>query len=165
MPGPGNRSRAHLTIIGQQPGTRGRASKWKPDLGEAVISLARCGKWPEEWAVELGVTLQTFQNWSKRYPEFREALELARVNLASYWLEYISANLTNPRLRITPLLNMLSRRLPKHFGPNTINVWDELGLNEPGGIELPFSDQVKHMTTEEIEARLDECRRQRGELG
>jgi hypothetical protein len=82
------------------------------------------------------------------------------MNLASYGLEYVSENLTNPRLRITPLLNMLSRRLPEHFGPNAINFRDELEETE-----LPFREQVKHMTTEELEARLDEYRRQREARG
>ncbi len=45
---------------------------------EAVRRLAREGLCEEEMALRLGLTVQLFRRWRKRYPELQEAMTLGR---------------------------------------------------------------------------------------
>ena len=107
-----------MRIIGQQPGTEGRANKYDPAHCDTVRELAQEGKFPETWCATIGISKSTLYSWSDLHPEFQEACEIGWILLAHFWAEYTRKNLTNPDLKTAPLLKVLSTRFPSIYGKN-----------------------------------------------
>lgn len=63
----------------------GRPSKYKPEFAEQLPALFAEGQSVAEVAVVLGVTRDTFYDWVKRYPKFRDAYELGKQVSEAWW--------------------------------------------------------------------------------
>lgn len=50
-------------------------------FGDLCLDLAKRGHFPAAWCVEIGISTVTFRVWRNRYPEFREATDLAKTAL------------------------------------------------------------------------------------
>lgn len=154
-----------LSMIGQQAGDSGRATKYDPDFCLVVRELAQRGEFPEAWAAEMGVTLNTMRNWSRSYPDFAEAVVIAHHLLQTYWTRDIVANRLNPNARLG-LYGLIARRLPALYGRNPVDLanW----LVEPdsqsetdSSAEVPIVTAIRSMTDQEILARLEVLRARR----
>ena len=56
----------------------GRPSQYDPVYCERVIELGKIGKSVEQIAANIGVGTKTLYNWREEFPEFLQALELAK---------------------------------------------------------------------------------------
>jgi hypothetical protein len=167
-----------LALIGQQVGEPGRALKYDPGHCNTIRLLAQRGEFPEAWAAEIGVTLNTMRNWARAHPEFAEAVVIAHHLLQTFWTRDIVKNRLNKDAR-PGLYGMIARRLPALYGRNPVDLAAWLvdpealpvaapqpiaGIAAPNGAEaMPTAgaEAVKAMKTEDIEAKLRELRRRR----
>lgn len=148
-----------LSMIGQQPGEVGRATKYDPDFCLVVRELAQRGEFPEAWAAEMGVTLNTMRNWSRNHPEFAEAVVIGYHLLQTYWTRDLVANRLNPNAR-PGLYGLIIRRLPALYGRNPIDLVSWLVepeiRDEASSAELSRMTAIRSMTDQEIAARITE---------
>lgn len=116
-------TRHQLTIIGQQPGAEGRANKYDPEMCMQIRLLAQEGKFPEQWCGPLAVSLDTMRRWRHQYPDFRDALIIARILLNAYWSQKAHDAIEKPGINQAVLITILKGRFPEFYGNNPVDVW------------------------------------------
>lgn len=157
--------KAFLAMIGQPVGQASRNLKYSPDYCLLIRDLARRGTFPEGWALEIGVSLETLRLWGRRYPEFAEALLMARLSLLDYWTRKLVRSLDGPVAR-PAIFGLLLRRFPAIYGSDPIDLCEWLTAPQDGAD--PLHDDaaerwVRAMSTEELLAELEAIRRRNGE--
>lgn len=158
-----------LMRIGQPPGQKSRAAKYDPDLHcQLVRDLAQGGEFPEAWAAEIGITLNTMRVWVNTHEEFAEAVIIARHLLQTYWTRQLAAARDNP-LAKPGIYSIIVRRFPELYGKNPIDLFaflhSPLPTDAAGGAgaehTITTADGVQQMTDEEIQKRLETLRQRR----
>ena len=152
-----------LARIGQQAGERGRAAKYDLAHCDMVKRLAQGGKFPETWACEIGVSVETLRRWGHTYPEFRDALIIAKHLLGHYWTERV-AEATNKPNTNSAMYALLMRRLPALFGREPVDLTEYVLQPDSGEETDPVrlkSDQISVASTEDLLARLEVLGRRR----
>lgn len=156
-----------LALIGQQPGERGRNTKYDPERHCWLVrDMAQRGEFPEAWAAEIGVTLNTMRVWVNTHEEFREALIIAQHLLQTYWTRELAKARNDPNAK-PGIYSILVRRFPELYGRNPVDLFGILHspLPEAGtsGEEhtITTADGVQQMTDEEIQKRLETLRQRR----
>lgn len=155
--------KAFLAMIGQPVGQASRNLKYSPDLCQLVRDLARQGTFPEGWALEAGVSLETLRLWGRRYPEFAEALSMARLALLDYWTREIVRNLGNPGAR-PGMYGLVLRRFPAMFGTNPVDLaeWLTSPLQPTDQAEEAAEvRRIRSLPTVDLLAELEALRRRR----
>lgn len=160
--------RHRLALIGQQPGERGRNTKYDPDHHCWLVrDLAQRGEFPEAWAAEAGVTLNTMRVWVNTHPEFREAVIIAQHLLQTYWTREFASARNNPNAK-PGIYAIIARRFPEFYGQNPADIFAILQTPVPAaegqsGAEhtITTADGVQQMTDEEIQKRLETLRQRR----
>ena len=157
-----------MAMIGQPVGGPGRANKYDPAHCDTIKQLAQAGKFPETWACEIGVSVETIRLWGHKHPDFREALIIAKHLLGHYWTEQVAKGTTG---RLTTanasMFAMIIRRLPALFGNQPVDLTDYV-LRPEVPEEAPQSlapEQIKSAPTDELMSRLDALRRRRDAEG
>ncbi len=153
-----NRSQ-FLRRIGQPTGGEGRALKYRPDYPTRVIEMGREGRFPEEWANELCVSLETFRLWGRSYPTFRDALVLAHQQLLAHWTKRLVDDLQNGSAR-TGLYALLLRRFPAVYGRDPVDLMGWLLQEE----EPPPAGAFEHLSDKELEGHLNVLLKRRDEF-
>lgn len=161
-------NRTHiLALIGQQPGERGRATKYDPDTHcQLVRDMAQEGEFPEAWAATIGITLNTMRVWVNTHEEFAEAVIIARHLLQTYWTRELAAARKDPNSK-PGIYTILVRRFPELYGRNPVDLFaflhTPLDTGEGGGQEhtITTADGVRQMSDEEIQKRLETLRQRR----
>lgn len=163
-------NRDFLITIGQASGETGRALKYDPEFCMRIRLLAQNGEFPEAWAAEIGITMETMRMWCHRHPEFREAVGIARLLLATYWTRKIAKNADNPNAK-PGMYQMLARRIPALYGRSPIDLaeWVQThpeGVGSDGAAPAALdAGTVAASSTEVLRERLDALRRRRAEEG
>lgn len=164
-------TRSFLVSIGQQAGDPGRAKKYDEEFHCAKVrELAQKGDFPEAWAAEIGVTFNTMRLWVSTYPEFKEAVFIARILLQTYWTRQLTQARDKENTK-PGIYSLILRRFPELYGNNPADLWAFLH-SPPGmsGIEAMIqgnkdapltNDSVRTMTDADISARLEILRRRR----
>ena len=75
--------------------TRKYVSKYEPKMCDTIIEMGKEGASKKMMWSQLGISSSTADNWSKKYPEFAEALGIALVHAQSYWETQLLANVEN----------------------------------------------------------------------
>lgn len=159
----------HLALIGQKPGEKGRATKYDPDTHcQLVRDLAQRGEFPEAWAAEIGITLNTMRVWVNTHEEFAEAAIIARHLLQTYWTRQLAAARDSETAK-PGIYSIIVRRFPELYGKNPIDIFaflhSPLPTNTEGQPEgehtITTADGVQRMTDEEIQKRLEILRQRR----
>lgn len=151
-----------LARIGQPVGGAGRALKYSPDHCDLIVTMGKQGSFPEEWANEIGVSLETFRLWARRYPDFREATVMAHQHLMAYWTRELTRSLHNKDAR-SGLFAMLLRRFPAVYGHNPVDLIQWI-LEEDKPAErlvCPTCEGIRNLSDAELQARLEGFRRRR----
>lgn len=63
----------------------GRPSKYKPEYCDAVIEHMATGASLTSFAAEVSVARSVVQAWSHQYPEFGEAVAIAKCKCIAWW--------------------------------------------------------------------------------
>ena len=63
----------------------GRPSKYKKEFCEQVVEFCRDGSTFEEFASEIGVCVETINEWARKKPEFSAAKKRAKANSLRWW--------------------------------------------------------------------------------
>lgn len=156
-----------MAKIGQPVGGPGRADKYDPAHCDTIKLLAQVGKFPETWACEIGVSVETLRLWGHKHPEFREALIVAKHLLGHFWTEDIAAARKDPRAN-SAMYGLIIRRLPALFGKDPVDLAEYvLRPDDPGGEDAKTltGEQVKAAPTDELQARLEALRKRREQEG
>lgn len=163
-----NRS-TFLMRIGQPPGGRGRATKYDPDTHcQIVRDLAQRGEFPEAWAAEIGITLNTMRVWVNTHEEFCEAVIIARHLLQTYWTRELASARNDPNAK-PGIYSIIVRRFPELYGKNPVDLFaflhSPLPTDEAGAPEaehtVTTADGVRQMSDEDIQKRLEILRQRR----
>lgn len=83
-----------------------------------VVRMAREGRFPEEWAAEMGIAMSTMYGWAARYTAFDRACRVAWTALASHWTQAAMAAALGGECNTKILLEILRRRFPDIWGEN-----------------------------------------------
>jgi hypothetical protein len=70
-------------------------SKYDPAMCDRMIELGKLGASQKMMWSDLGISKRTADAYSKKYPEFAEALDLALVHAQAYWERELLANVDN----------------------------------------------------------------------
>ena len=62
---------------------------------DTIIEMGKEGASKKMMWSQLGISSSTAENWSKKYPEFAEAVGIATVHAQSYWETQLLANVEN----------------------------------------------------------------------
>lgn len=152
-----------LARIGQQPGERSRAAKYDPVHCDTIKHLAQAGKFPETWACEIGVSVETLRRWGHAYPEFKDALIIAKHLLGHYWTERV-AEATNKPNANSAMYALILRRLPALFGREPVDLTEY--VLRPPHLEQDAREgldhgQIQSASTEDLMLRLEVLRKRR----
>ena len=63
--------------------------KYNKDFGDRCIAMAREGKFPVQWATELGVVKSSLSKYREQYPDFKEKYEFAKNILEGQMMQLI----------------------------------------------------------------------------
>ena len=63
----------------------GRPTKYRPEYCEMIIEHMAQGLSKEAFAGVVGVTVQTFYNWTEAHPEFLEAVKEGEAKCRVFW--------------------------------------------------------------------------------
>lgn len=155
-----------MAVIGQPAGEQSRNSKYDPTHCDTIKILAQAGKFPETWACEIGVSVETLRRWGHAYPEFKDALIIAKHLLGHYWTEEVAKGINNPRAN-SAMYAMMLRRLPALFGREPVDLTEFVlrpgtpqDQSEP---EMIGPDYARTASTDDLQARLEALRRRRQE--
>ena len=73
----------------------GRPSKYKPEYCEMIIEHMAKGLSIESFAGVVGVCEDTLNEWSKQYPEFKEARAIGKPKSRLFWEKLAIDNILN----------------------------------------------------------------------
>lgn len=97
----------------------GRPTDYDPAFCEDVIRLGRQGKSIEQIAYRLCVAVSTMYKWRDQYPEFSEALTIAKESEQAYWEDladdHIIETRDGPKLNATIWSRSMAARFPKKY--------------------------------------------------
>jgi hypothetical protein len=101
----------------------GRPTKYDPTFCEIAIELGRKGKSRESIAANLGIGWTTLNVWMESHPEFRDALDDAKVLEMDYWEELGSQHIVEvpggPKLNTGVWNKSMSARFPHKWRDNS----------------------------------------------
>ena len=104
----------------------GRPSAYKKQYVDELIDMAMNGKGVNLFCVKHRITETTFYNWRKKYPEFDEAAQIAKMTVEEYYLNMLEKGALkeidcNPIL-LQKLVEVHSDRAKKSHTGGSINV-------------------------------------------
>lgn len=153
-----------MAVIGQPAGEQSRNSKYNPAHCDTIKLLAQAGKFPETWACDIGVSVETLRRWGHAYPEFKDALIIAKHLLGHYWTNQVAAGVKNPNAN-SAMYALILRRLPALFGREPVDLTEYVlrpdAPDDHSNPEALTADTVKAAQTDDLQARLEALRRRR----
>lgn len=109
-----------VEVLKAQTQRMGRPDAYDPAFCELVEELGAKGKSFTQIAVTLGVTRQTLHNWSRRYPEFFDAMVRAKEAAQAYFETIGDAQLMNGEFDYQVWNKFLTSRFPQEYGKETV---------------------------------------------
>jgi len=101
----------------------GRPSLYDPKYCEEVIALGKIGKSSEAIGAMLGVGTATLYRWRDEFPEFREALELAKEFELHWWEDiaqtHMIENKESDKINASIWSRSMAARFPKKYREST----------------------------------------------
>ena len=101
----------------------GRPSLYDPKYCEEVIALGKLGKSSEAIGAILGVGTATLYRWRDEFPEFREALELAKEFELHWWEDiaqtHMIENRESDKINASIWSRSMAARFPKKYREST----------------------------------------------
>ena len=138
-------SRKRSNIVPDSPDPRAaNASKYRPEYCELVIRMAKDGKFPEQWCIEIGVTLSTLYNWANRQEDFDRACQIAWTALTAHWSQLVTdAVFGKIKISEKVMLQILRKRFPDTWGFDAKNNQQTFPTRWVTGIPKQFFEKSK----------------------
>ena len=90
----------------------GRPTKYDPAFCEKVIEWGNLGKSVAWFAAQLDVSKECVYNWAREYPEFSDALAVARAKSQSYWEDAGQDGMQTPGFNASIWSRSMAARFP-----------------------------------------------------
>lgn len=101
----------------------GRPTKYDPALCAQIEPLGKLGKSRWQIASALGITPSNLRNWEEVHDDFRQALEIARLDALSYWEQLAETHIIEtpgaPRLNTGLWSRSMAARFPNEYRENS----------------------------------------------
>ena len=68
---------------------------FKPEMCDRMIALGITGSSKKMIFANIGITNDVAKGWEKKYPEFKDALDMALVHAQAYWEKMMLDNVSN----------------------------------------------------------------------
>ena len=68
---------------------------FKPEMCDRMIELGKLGSSQKMIWADIGITKEVAKSWEKKYPEFKDALDMALVHAQAYWEKMMLENVNN----------------------------------------------------------------------
>lgn len=68
---------------------------FKPEMCDRMIELGKTGSSQKMIFADIGITKDVARGWEKKYPEFKDALDMALVHAQAYWEKMMLDNVNN----------------------------------------------------------------------
>ena len=132
-----------MTDTVEQTRPVGRPSKYLPEYCEKVIELGKLGKSTEAIGSMLDVGTATLYRWRDEFPEFREALDVAKDHELRWWEEmaqgYMLEHKDGEKLNSSIWSRSMAARFPKKYRESTkTEITGADGVPLLQGIEVKF---------------------------
>ena len=126
----------------------GRPSLYDPKYCEEVIELGKIGKSSEAIGAMLGVGTATLYRWRDEFPEFREALELAKEFELHWWEDiaqtHMIENKESDKINASIWSRSMAARFPKKYRESTkTEITGADGAPLISGIQVTFVQPEK----------------------
>ena len=126
----------------------GRPSLYDPKYCEEVIALGKLGKSSEAIGAILGVGTATLYRWRDEFPEFREALELAKEFELHWWEDiaqtHMIENRESDKINASIWSRSMAARFPKKYRESTkTEITGADGAPLISGIQVTFVQPEK----------------------
>ena len=72
-----------------------RKYKFEPEMCDRMIEMGKLGSSKKMIFADIGITNDVAKGWEKKYPEFKDALDMALVNAQAYWEKMMLDNVNN----------------------------------------------------------------------
>lgn len=122
----------------------GRPSDYDESFCALIVELGTQGKYPVEWASEIGVAKKTLHRWKDEYPAFCHAYDLAFTKCECYHMRK-TRNCAETDMGSAPLLKWIGSAV---FGYKEATQVDNTHANPDGtplaGIAVTFIDSKPH---------------------
>jgi len=124
----------------------GRPTKYRPQFVRQVEKLTLIGAIDEQLADFFGVTIQTIENWKKKYPEFLEALKRGKARVDDEMersLHHRGRGYSHPSVKIfydTKRKKVVKVPFMEHYPPDTAAAFIWLKNRRP----QQWRDQIDH---------------------
>jgi hypothetical protein len=101
----------------------GRPSLYDPAYIDQVIELGKIGKSTEAIGATLGVATATLYRWREEFPEFREALDIAKEYELLWWEDiaqtHMIENRESDKINASIWSRSMAARFPKKYREST----------------------------------------------
>jgi len=105
----------------------GRPTKYDPAYCDLVVEWGRQGKSGEWIACEIGVIYETMLNWSKQYPDFFDALTLAKQLELRWWEDAGQTNMLMTGFSASAWSRSMAARFPSKWTEKQQRIHDATG--------------------------------------
>lgn len=98
-----------------EPNPVGRPTDYRPEMCQQVIDLGKEGKSKAQIAAALGKSRQTLENWSAEYPDFLDALKIARDLALAWWEDKGQECLTAEKFQQSAFIFQMKNRFREDY--------------------------------------------------
>jgi hypothetical protein len=68
---------------------------FKPEMCDRMIEMGKLGSSKKMIFADIGITSDVARGWEKKYPEFKDSLDMALVHSQAYWEKLMIENVNN----------------------------------------------------------------------
>lgn len=130
--------------------------RYDPDYCMQIKVMGTEGKFPEEWAAHIGVTLHTLYDWANKIPDFETAMHEAFWALRAYWSAQLRKSAMSAKPTPTALLLLVQRRFPDTYGQHNPRLTHE---HFKARNDRDAEDQGKNLESQSNEEILDRLKK------
>ena len=125
-----------------------RKYTFKPEMCERMIELGQQGASQKMIWADIGITKDVAKSWEKKYPEFKDALDMALVHSQAYWEREMLANVGNKAFNSRIVEVALRGQFPQDYKETR-----EIKAEIKQDIKIDFSGEVSNLIKQLREAK------------
>lgn len=134
---------------------------YRPEFCDLVVEMAEDMRFPEEWCVEMKVTIPALYKWCNKYPEFNAAVRAAWLILAAKYTRWYISLAATDKGKASTAFHIMTKRFPHIWAQNAEGITQTTYEDRPRDLPDDEGDLIdakpvdpKDMTDEQLEARV-----------